>query len=161
MKNKGKTATRAARFLLQKGIWFELVQYEHGEKGAEFAAQATGFPLNRTLKTLVADLGEAGYVLALMPGDRQLDLKALARALGAKRSRMADTATAERLTGYLLGGISPFGVKQPLPAVMDASVLAHERVMINAGARGLMLQMAPSDIQKALDCLVAEIARDD
>ncbi len=161
MKNKGKTATRAAGFLLQKGISFELVQYEHGEKGAAFAAQATGFPLNQTIKTLVADLGAPGYVLALMPGDRQLDLKALARACGAKRSRMADTATAERLTSYQVGGISPFGVKQPLPAVMDASIMAHDLVMINAGARGLMLKMAPADIRKALNCPVAEIARDD
>jgi Cys-tRNA(Pro)/Cys-tRNA(Cys) deacylase len=72
---------------------------------------------------------------------------------------MADTATAERLTGYLVGGISPFGTKQELPAVMEKQIREYAQVLINAGQRGLMLKMAPEDIVKALGCRLESIAR--
>ena len=88
-------STRAIKFLRQKKIPFEVITYEHEEKGAEFASKATGFPLERTVKTLVADLGGKKYSLALMPGDRQLALKRLAKACAVKRVAMADTQTAE------------------------------------------------------------------
>ena len=112
-------STRAIQFLNQKKISFEVVKYDHEEKGAEFAAGATGFPLAATVKTLVVDLGEKQYTLVLMPGDRQLSMKSLARVCGVKRAAMADTPTAERITGYLVGGISPFGTKQKLQVVME------------------------------------------
>jgi Cys-tRNA(Pro)/Cys-tRNA(Cys) deacylase len=152
-------STRAIRYLKRKDVSFELVKYEHEEKGAEFAARATGFPLDRTVKTLVVDLGGRNYCLALLPGDRQLDLKQLAQVFAAKRAAMAATATAERLTGYLVGGISPFGTKQVLPAVMEKRIRKYAEVLINAGQRGVMLKMAPEDIVKALGCRVDSIAR--
>jgi Cys-tRNA(Pro)/Cys-tRNA(Cys) deacylase len=151
-------STRAIQFLKQKKIPFEIIKYDHEEKGAEFAADATGFPLAATVKTLVVDLGEKKYALVLMPGDRQISMKRLANACGVKRAAMADTRTAERLSGYLIGGISPFGTKQKLPAVMEADILTFDKILINAGQRGAMLKMAPVDIRNALAAKVAVVA---
>ncbi|MBW2331352.1 MAG: Cys-tRNA(Pro) deacylase [Deltaproteobacteria bacterium] len=144
-------ATQAITFLNQEGIHFEVIEYEHKEKGAVFAAEAMGFPIERTIKTLVVDLGRKGYVMVLMPGDKNIDLKSLARAYSVPRAAMADTSTAERLTGYLVGGISPFGTKQNLPVVMEAGLLKFDKVAINAGKRGVMLIMDPKDILLAVN----------
>ncbi len=151
-------STRAIAYLKRQGVPFDVVKYDHEEKGAAFAAKAVGFPLEATVKTLVVDLGQAGHVLALVPGDRQLALKKLARTCGAKRAAMADTATAERLTGYLVGGISPFATRQRFSAVMEESLMEFDRVLINAGQRGAMLKMAPADLAAALGCQTAGIS---
>jgi Cys-tRNA(Pro)/Cys-tRNA(Cys) deacylase len=152
-------STRAISYLQEKKIPYEIVKYEHEEKGAEFAAKATGYPLARTVKTLVVELDRKSYCLALLPGHRELDLKRLAALCGAKRSAMVDIKTAERLTGYLVGGISPFGTQQRLETFMEESILANEEILINAGQRGVMLKMAPGEIVAALDCRVMSIAR--
>jgi Cys-tRNA(Pro)/Cys-tRNA(Cys) deacylase len=152
-------STRAIQFLKQKKIPFELIKYNHEEKGAEFAATATGYPLAATVKTLVVDLGGKKYALVLMPGDRQLSMKRLAKACGVKRAAMADTRTAERLTGYQVGGISPFGTKQKLPVVMEADILTFDKIMINAGQRGTLVKMSPSDMRKALAAKVAVLSQ--
>lgn len=152
-------STRAIQYLNKKGINFKVVEYEHDEKGAEFAARAIGFPLERTIKTLVVDLGNKKYSFALMPGDKQLALKQLAKVCNVKRAAMVDTATAERLTGYLVGGISPFGAKKNLTAVIEKGLLKFDGVAINAGQRGVMLIMTPGDIVKVLDCDVAGIVQ--
>ena len=154
-------STLAIRALKQKRVPFELLEYDHQEKGAAFAARATGVPLARTVKTLVVDLGQGEYALALMPGDRELNLKALARRLGVKRAVMADTRTAERLTGYLVGGISPFGTRQAFRVVMERGLLDHPSVVINAGRRGVMVKMDPWDIVGVLGGQIAAIARRD
>ena len=151
-------STRAIQYLKKTSYDFEIIAYDHEEKGAAFAARATGFPLNKTIKTLVAAIGKNAYVFALMPGDRQLDLKKLAHVCGEKKAAMADTLTAQRLTGYVVGGISPFGSRQRMNAVMDESLLVYDRVMINAGRRGLMLKMDPKDILDALNCRAFEIS---
>jgi Cys-tRNA(Pro)/Cys-tRNA(Cys) deacylase len=150
--------TPAIRFLKQRRLAFEVVSYAHLKKGAEFAAHATGFPLARTVKTLVVASGPQRHAMVLVPGDRRLDWKRLACALGAKQVRMAEPLTAERLTGYHVGGISPFGLKQALPVVMDQTLLAWEEVLINAGRRGLMLKMSPLDLRLGLNCLVAAVS---
>jgi len=152
-------STRAISYLKQKKIPFEIVTYDHEEKGAEFAAKSVGFPVEKTIKTLVVDLGKKKYGFVLMPGDKQLDLKQLAKACVVKRAAMVDTSTARRLTGYQVGGISPFGSKQKLPVAMEESLMAFERVLINAGHRGTMLMMAPTDIAKALECTISCFAR--
>jgi Cys-tRNA(Pro)/Cys-tRNA(Cys) deacylase len=150
--------TRAISYLKEKKIPYEVVKYDHREKGAEFAASATGYPLERTVKTLVVELDRKSYCLALLPGHRELDLKKLASLLGVKRTAMVDIKTAERLTGYLVGGISPFGTQQRLETIMESGILEYEEIMINAGQRGVMLKMAPGDIVTALDCKVMSIA---
>lgn len=152
-------STPAIKYLKQRKIAFEVLRYEHAEKGAEFAARATGYPLAQTVKTLVVDLGEKGYTLVLLTGDKQLSMKRLARVCGVKRAAMADTKTAERLTGYLIGGIGPFGTRQRLPTIMDESILGFDKILINAGQRGRMLILAPADIQTSLACTVADVAQ--
>jgi len=151
-------STPAIQFLKQRGLPFEVVSYEHLEKGAAFAAHATGFPLERTVKTLVVAAGPKRNVLVLVPGDRQLNLKRLAQVLAAKKATLADPLTAERLTGYHVGGISPFGVRQAMPVVMDRSILSMRDVLVNAGQRGVMLKMSPLDIRAGLGCLLAPVS---
>ena len=151
-------STRAVTFLSQRKIAFELVAYAHEEKGAQFAARAVGFPLGQTIKTLVADLGASAYRLVLMPGDREVSMKRLAKVCGVKRAAMADVASAERITGYLVGGISPFGTRQRLPVMMEQSLMAHAEVLINAGQRGLLLKMKPADIVRALNATIVPVA---
>ena len=148
----GDMSTRAIKFLKKKGVFFEVIKYAQAEKGAEFAAAATGFPLRKTIKTLVVDLGNEQYRLVLVPGDKRLALKRLAKFCSAKRVSLADVATAERITGYLVGGISPFGVRRNIPVIMEESLLKFETLLINAGQRGIMLKMAPGDIAKVLGC---------
>ncbi|MGD8837415.1 MAG: YbaK/EbsC family protein [Desulfobacteraceae bacterium] len=151
--------TRGIRFLKQNRIPHLVVKYHHTEKGAEFAARAVDFPLARTVKTLVVALDSNRFALVLVAGDRQLSMKKVARVCKAKRAAMADTATAQRLTGYQVGGISPFGTqKKELGAVMDASLTLHQEVMINAGQRGIMVKISPGDIVKTLKPAIADLS---
>ena len=152
--------TRGIKFLNSRKIKHDVVRYEHAAKGAEFAAQAVGFPLSRTVKTLVVALDNGAFVLVMMPGDRQLSMKKIAAACDAKRAAMADTATAQRLTGYLVGGISPFGTQKRMPAYMEIGLKNHPDVMINAGQRGIMVKMAPDDIVQALNAKTADLVQE-
>ncbi len=109
-------------------------------------------------KTLVTERDDGKLVVAMVPVARTVDLKALAAALGAKRVALADVATAERATGYVVGGISPLGQKRPLPIVVDESVLALETVHVSAGRRGLEIALAPADLIRLTAAQVAAIA---
>ena len=100
-------STRAIQYLNKKGINFKVVEYEHDEKGAEFAARAIGFPLERIIKTLVVDLGHKKFCFSLLPGDKQLVLKQLAKACNVKRAAMVDTATAEKIDRLFSGRYQP------------------------------------------------------
>ena len=143
--------TRAIQFLKQKKITFEVIRYTHDEKGAEFASRAIAFLLEKTVKTLVADLGSNKYLLVLVPGHRRVSPKRLAKVYGIKRAALSDPATAERITGYKVGGISPFGPRHALPVIMEAALLNHDKVAINGGQRGIMLVMSPVDILRAVN----------
>lgn len=151
-------STRAIKALTKHEISFDVVTYEHLEKGAAFAAQAIGFDLAKTVKTLVVEISGQKPVLALLPGDRQLSVKKLAKVCGVKKAAMADVATAERITGYKVGGVSPFGIEPPLAVVMEAKILDHSKIAINAGQRGTMLIMAPADIAATTYAKVASIS---
>ncbi len=152
-------STRAIQVLKKAKIPFEVLSYRHDQKGAAFAAEAIGFSLEQTVKTLIADLGARRYAAALVPGSKQLDLKKLARTFQVKQAAMADVPTAQRLSGYTVGGISPFGMQQQLEIVMEQSIMTYPSIALNAGKRGLMLQMAPHDIVNLLACRVADIVR--
>jgi Cys-tRNA(Pro)/Cys-tRNA(Cys) deacylase len=152
-------STRAISFLKKKKISHEIIRYDHEEKGAEFAARSTGYPLEVTVKTLVVELNPRCYCLTLLPGHRELNLKKLASIFKVKRTALVDIKTAERLTGYLVGGISPFGTRQRLMTAMESSILDNEQILINAGQRGAMIKIDPKDIVKVLECTVASIAR--
>ena len=151
-------STRAIQFLKQKEIPFSVVEYEHTEKGAKFASEALDFPIEKTVKTLVVDLVPKGYALVLIPGDKTLSTKKLSRSLSVKRTKLVDVATAERVTDYKVGGISPFGTKQRIPVIMEQSLLGVKTVAINAGKRGVMLMMNPKDIVRALEAKIGELA---
>ena len=121
------------------------------------AADALGVPPARVLKTLVAEV-DGTPVLAMVPVAGTLDLKALAAARGAKRATMADPATAQRLTGYVVGGIAPLGTRRALPVLVDRSALEFPTVHCSAGRRGLQLELAPADLVAAADATVADLA---
>ena len=153
-------ATRGIQFLKRKRVAFEVIKYTHDVKGAAFAAQAVDFPLAQMIKTLVVSLDSRRFALALMPGDQHLSLKKMARVCNAKKASMATNDQAERLTGYLVGGISPFGTKQQLSVVMDEHLIAHEQVMINGGQRGLLLRLNPQSIIAHLNCTLGDIIQE-
>ena len=109
-------------------------------------------------KTLVV-IVDGELVVAVVPVDRQLDLKQLAQARGGKRAAMSDAPGAERATGYVLGGISPLGQKKLLPTVIDASVLRFDTIFVSAGRRGLDIELAPEDLIRATGAMTADLAR--
>jgi len=122
------------------------------------AAAALGADPARICKTLIASVG-GRLVAAVVPVDRELDLKALAAAAGGRRAEMADPATAERATGYVVGGISPLGQRRRLPTVVDPAALAHGTILVSGGRRGLQVELAPADLVALTEAMVARIAR--
>lgn len=121
------------------------------------AADALGVDPARVLKTLVADV-DGTSVLAMVPVAGSLDLKALAAARGAKRATMADPAAAQRLTGYVVGGIAPLGTRRAIAVLVDRSALGFATVHCSAGRRGLQLELAPGDLVAAAGATVADLA---
>ena len=147
---KGNTPGIAA--LKRGGVPFEVHEYPPVEAGdesyGEAVAAALGVDPERMFKTLIA-LVDGSPVVAIVPTSRQLSLKALASAVGGKRAKLAESTDAERWSGYVVGGISPFGQKKRLKAWADASIERFETVFVSAGQRGLQLEIAPSELLKA------------
>lgn len=144
------------------GITYELLTYKHDPRAAAFgleAAEALGLRPESVFKTLVAKV-DGRLVVGIVPVALHLDLKALASAAGGRKAEMAAPAEAERATGYVVGGVSPLGQKRRLTAVVDTSVLEHERVHVSAGRRGLEIALAPVDLVRLAGATVAAIARD-
>lgn len=140
MAGKGTPAVVAAE---KAGITFSVHEYEHDPKAPSYgleAAEKLGFEPARVFKTLVADVDGAPTV-AIVPVEAELDLKALG-----KRAAMAKPADAERITGYVTGGISPLGQRRRLPTVLDESALAFDTIHVSAGRRGLEIELAPADL---------------
>ncbi len=124
----------------------------------ERTALALGIDPGRIFKTLIASV-DGRLVAAVVAVDRELDLKALAGAVGGRRAEMADPAAAERSSGYVVGGISPFGQKRTLPTVVDAGALAHATILVSGGRRGLQVELPPADVVRLTRATVAPIAR--
>lgn len=122
-------------------------------------ADALGVPPHRLFKTLVTEV-DGALTVAAVPVTGDLDLKALAAAVAGKRATLADQATAERATGYVRGGISPLGQRKRLPTVIDVSVADPPTVYVSAGRRGLQVELAPADLIRLTDAVLAPIARD-
>jgi Cys-tRNA(Pro)/Cys-tRNA(Cys) deacylase len=122
------------------------------------AAVALGVPPERLCKTLAAVVDER-LVLAVVPVDRELDLKGLADAFDGRKAVLADPAAAERATGYVIGGISPLGSRRPLPVVVDRSALTHRTIFVSAGQRGVQIELAPADLVRCAEATVAPISR--
>ncbi len=161
MAKKASAGTPATVALTKAGIPFTVRGYEHDPAVTDFgqeAAAALGLPQEQVFKTLLADL-DGELVVGVVPVSGQLDLKALAAALGGKKAVMAQPAVAERRTGYVVGGISPIGQKTRLRTVIDASARALPSVLVSGGRRGLDLELAPDDLQRATGALWAVIGR--
>jgi Cys-tRNA(Pro)/Cys-tRNA(Cys) deacylase len=159
---KASAGTPAVSALRRLGVAFELHVYDFGGPVPGIALEAAELMAvepERVLKTLMAVVDERSLVTTLIPAHRELDLKALASATGGKRAAMADVRQAERATGYVKGGISPFGQRQRSPAVVDRSVLEHPRVFVTGGRRGLEIELAPEALIAALAATVAAVAR--
>src|SRR5690606_15030003 len=147
--------------LRRAGIPFELRAYEHDPAVTDFggeAAAALGVPQARVFKTLLVDV-DGTLTVAVVPVSGMLDLKALAAAVGGKRCAMADPQTAERKTGYVVGGISPVGQRSKLTMVIDASINEHETVLVSGGRRGLDIELSPADLVSVTGARLASIGR--
>ncbi len=154
--------TPATVALARAGIAFTVHAYEHDPRAAAYgleAAEKLGLDPGRVFKTLLASV-DGGLAVGIVPVAMQLDLKALAQALGGKRAEMADPAVAERKTGYVVGGISPIGQKTALPTVLDESAILCETVYVSGGRRGLDLELAPDDLIRVTSGRYAPIARE-
>jgi Cys-tRNA(Pro)/Cys-tRNA(Cys) deacylase len=145
--------TRATEMLEKKGIAYSLHTYDY-DPGADRiglqAAEALDQPPDRVLKTLMA-LVDGKPVCVVMPSDREVSMKKLAAAFRGKSAQMMKPSDAERVSGYTVGGISPFGQKREVPTAMEEQALAHAFVFINSGQRGLQVKIDPKLALKAVD----------
>ena len=153
-------STPATLALDRAGVAYTLATYSY-DPGTDRiglqAAEALGAPAAEVLKTLIAK-ADGRPACVLLASDREVSMKKLAAALGAKTAEMAPPADAERITGYRVGGVSPFGQRKRLPTVIDAAAAALAQAYVNGGQRGLQLRLAPRDLIRALEATVAAIA---
>ena len=158
-----RAATQAIAALLAAEVPHQVLQYHpdprnesFGEEAVEGLAQAEGVNPEQVFKTLVIALPK-GLAVAVIPVPSKLSLKAAAAALGVPKATMADRAAAERSTGYVIGGISPFGQRKPLPTVVDATALRWDRVLCSAGKRGWDVGVHPQDLIRVTNAVTADI----
>jgi len=153
------TGTPATKLLTSAGVKFTEHEYSHDPNSTSFgleAAEKLGVDPHRVFKTLIANVDEI-FAVAIVPVNQQVSLKSLSRTLGAKRAAMADPAHAARLTGYVVGGISPLGQKRLLTTVIDASAQDFETILVSGGRRGFDIELSPSDLAELLSAVFAEI----
>lgn len=144
-------------------VEYEVRAYEHDPNAASYgeeAVDALGLDPSTVFKTLLAVVDSTETVVAVVPVANRLDLKSLARAAGGKKAALADPADAERLTGYVVGGISPLGQRRRLRTFLDSSAGAHDHIHVSAGRRGLEVALAPDDLCRLLSARFAPIAAD-
>jgi Cys-tRNA(Pro)/Cys-tRNA(Cys) deacylase len=161
MAKKASGGTPATVALTRAGIDFTLHAYDHDPRADSYgleAAEALGLDPARVFKTLMAEV-DGRLAVAVVPVSGQLDLKALARALGGSRAAMAELGAAERATGYVAGGISPVGQKRRSRTVVDESALTHPTIYVSAGRRGLDLEIAPADLVRITEAVTARVGR--
>jgi Cys-tRNA(Pro)/Cys-tRNA(Cys) deacylase len=156
--------TRATQELTRLGIAHSVHAFDHqdldGPRGRSYgiaAAAMLGLPAGQVFKTLIVTV-DGSMKVAVVPVAGQLNLKALAQAVGGKRAEMAEPAAAERATGYVRGGISPIGQRKRLPVVIDSTAMDWPVVYCSAGQRGLQLRLTPADLVRVTNAVVAPIA---
>lgn len=157
-----RAATPAIAALVKAGVPHEVVTFDHDPRERSFGAAAVhaltraGIAPEQVYKTLVVEVPD-GLAVAILPVPDRLSLKAAAAALGHARATMADPAAAQRATGYVLGAVSPFGQRKPLPTVVDSGALAWQRVYCSAGRRGWDVGVAPQDLVRLTGAVTADI----
>lgn len=151
--------TKATLAMKAAGVAFELVAYDYDPDADSIglqAAAAIGEPPARVLKTLMAEV-DGKPVCVVVPSDAQVSMKKLAAAFKGKAAAMMKPPAAERLTGFVVGGISPFGQKRKVPTAIEESALLEPYVFVNGGQRGLQARLLPDDAVGALGALVADL----
>lgn len=153
--------TNAARLLDQLGIRYQLKEYEvdPDDLAAETVAAKIGFPAEQVFKTLVARGDRNGICMAVIPGDQELDLKALASAAGERKIQLVPVKELQALTGYIRGGVTALGVKREFPVFVDETLELFDVVSISAGMRGLQILLAPTDYVRATHATIAPLAQ--
>ena len=153
------TATPAIHFLRKHNVEFTEHSYRYEEHGGtRVSARELGVDEHAVIKTLVMEDESRDALIVLMHGDREVSTKHLARQTGRKTIVPCDPAVAQKHTGYLVGGTSPFGTRKRLPVYMERSVLALERVFINGGRRGFLVALAPAEIARSLNATLVDVA---
>lgn len=153
--------TPAVELLRSLGIDHRIVEYDHDPNHPSFgheAVEALGVDPGQVFKTLMVTLDDGRHAIGVIPVNTRLDLKAIAAAAGAKRATMTDPAEAERRSGYVIGGISPFGQKRVVPTFVDEWALAADEIYCSAGRRGVEVVVAPDAFEKAVGASFAAIS---
>ena len=160
MPKKGIEKTNAARLLDRAGIAYNLIPYEFDESdlAASHVAQSLGEPIERVFKTLVLHGDKNGYLVCVVPGNTEVDLEALAKASGNKKTEMIPMKDLLGVTGYIRGGCSPIGMKKKYPTYIHSTALGFDSIFISAGVRGLQLQLSPSELISFTNATVGDFA---
>ena len=159
MSKKDVPMTSAVRCLISHGIDFEGVTYAYEDKGGtRVSSRELGVDEHQVIKTLIMETQNKEPLVVLMHGDREVSVKTLARSLGIKSIGPCDPKTAQRHSGYQVGGTSPFGLKKPMPVYVESSILALDRIYINGGKRGFLVRIDPRDLDKVLEVTEVQVA---
>ncbi|MCB9853062.1 MAG: aminoacyl-tRNA deacylase [Phycisphaerales bacterium] len=149
--------TNAIKWLRAQGVSFDVLEYDYERIGAEAAAEAVGRPLEMVCKTLVVRGPDRSAWAAIVPGDQRFDSRKTATAIGAKSAELMEADEAERISGYKLGGVSPFCMRRSLPTILEESLLVLERIVVNGGRRGVLVELATEDLVRLLDARAADV----
>ena len=154
--------TNAARLLDKAGVSYKLIPYEFDENdlAAQHVADSLGQDIARVFKTLVLHGDRTGHVVCVVPGNAEVDLKALAKASGNKKVEMIPMKDLLSVTGYIRGGCSPVGMKKRFPTYFHTTALDFETIYVSAGVRGLQIEIAPADLIGFVGATVASVATD-
>ena len=152
--------TNAARLLDKAGISYDLTPYEFDENdlAAQHVADSLGQPIEQVFKTLVLHGDRSGHIVCVVPGNGEVDLKALAKASGNKKVEMIAMKDLLGVTGYIRGGCSPIGMKKKFPTYFHSTAVNFTEIYVSAGVRGLQIKVAPSDLIDFVDGIVADVA---
>lgn len=152
--------TNAARLLDKAGIAYKLIPYEFDENdlAAQHVADSLGQDIARVFKTLVLHGDKTGHIVCVIPGNGEVNLKALAKASGNKKVEMIAMKELLGVTGYIRGGCSPIGMKKHFPTYFHTTALDFDTIYVSAGVRGLQLEISPSDLIGFIDGIVSEVA---
>ena len=151
--------TNAVKWLHTQDVRFDVLEYTFTEIGANHAAEAVARPLEMVCKTLVVKATGNAHWVAIVPGDQRFDPRRMAAAIGVKHADLAEQPEAEKVSGYKVGGISPFALRRKLPVVIEESLLALDTIIVNGGRRGVLIEMATEDLVRLLEAQPKDICR--
>jgi Cys-tRNA(Pro)/Cys-tRNA(Cys) deacylase len=149
--------TNAIKWLRAQNVPFEVLEYTFTEIGADHAAEAVGRPLEAVCKTLIVKAAGQSFWVAVVPGDQRFDTRKLVAAVGAPHADLAEADEAEKITGYQVGGMSPFALRRKLPVLIEETLLALDRIVVNGGRRGVLVELATGDLVRLLHAQPADL----